>query len=118
MADHYLFHRRDIPMLATFQAPCFALAEETASSFRGKALGIGLPQLEQLLPAGASPLLGNPRVAWLVWPKAVLVGEPTLFHPVPVRNRYAEANRAGGRIVFNENNLSRGHGLTGGLLSP
>jgi hypothetical protein len=45
MADHYLFHRRDVPMLATFHAPCFVLAEETANSpFRGKALSDFLAQ--------------------------------------------------------------------------
>jgi hypothetical protein len=45
MANHYLFHRRDIPMIATFQAPCFVLAEETAHSpFRGKALSDYLAQ--------------------------------------------------------------------------
>jgi hypothetical protein len=45
MSDHYLFYDEDIPILATFQVPCFLLAEESAASpFRGKALSDYLAQ--------------------------------------------------------------------------
>ena len=39
MSDHYLFHRKDIRVHATFQAPCFVIEQEAADyPFRGKAL--------------------------------------------------------------------------------
>jgi hypothetical protein len=45
MSEQHLFYRRDLPALATFQAPCFVLAEEGAhDAFRGKALSDYLAQ--------------------------------------------------------------------------
>jgi hypothetical protein len=39
MSERYLFYRVDIPRIATFQAPCFAIAEERPDDiFRGSAL--------------------------------------------------------------------------------